>query len=142
MGVGSTLPRPSAGETTPPSPMRVEASRPLEQEGAPEPPRSRDAGDPITISDGSGGDRPSKDARPMDEELEASPVARRMPWPIEERRKKEEEEREREPQQQLQEEQQQPRPEGGEEEERRRRQQAERLEELLEQNQQQELLEL
>jgi hypothetical protein len=43
----------------------------------------------------------------MDEELEASPIARRTPWPIglhfiEERRKKEEEEREE--QQQLQEE--------------------------------------
>jgi len=43
----------------------------------------------------------------MDEEVEASPVAKRTPWPIglhsvEERRKKEEEEREHEPQQQLQ----------------------------------------
>ena len=106
---------------------------------SPEPPRSGDAGDPITISDGSGGDWPSKDARPMDEELEASPVARRTPWPIglhsvEERRKKEEEEREQEPRQQLQEEQQQPRWEGGEEKERRHWQQGERLKELLEQN--------
>ena len=74
----------------------------------------------------------------MDEELEASPVVRRTPWPIglysvEERRKKEEEERVREPQQQLQEEQQQPRREGGEEE---------TLEDALEQCRQQELLEL
>ena len=66
--------------------------------------------DPITISDGSDGDRLSKDARTMDEEVEASPVAKRTPWPIglhsiEERRKKEEEEREQELQQQLQEEQ-------------------------------------
>jgi len=62
--------------------------------------------DPITISDGSGGDRLSKDARSVDEEVEASPVAKRMPWPIglhsvEERKKKEEEEHEWEPQQQL-----------------------------------------
>ena len=47
----------------------------------------------------------------MDEEVEASPVAKRMPWPIglhsvEERRKKQEEKREQEPQQQLQEVQQ------------------------------------
>ena len=73
----------------------------------------------------------------MDEEVEASPVAKRTPWPIglhsiEERRKKEGEEREREPQQQLQEEleqlqeeQQQPWRDGGEEEE--------KLEDVLEQ---------
>ena len=53
-------------------------------------------GDPITISDGSGGDRLSKDARTMDEEVEASHVTKQMPWPIglhsiEERRRKEEE---------------------------------------------------
>jgi len=71
-------------------------------------------GDPITISDGSGGDRLSRDARTVDEEVEASPVAKRTPWPIglhsvEERRKKEEEEeREQEQRQQLQEEQPQP----------------------------------
>jgi len=103
-------------------------------------------GDPITISDGSGGDRLLKDARTVDEEVEASHVARRTPWPIElhsveERKKKEEEECERELQQQLQEEQQQLRWEEVEGEER-RRQQGERLEELLEQNRQQELLEL
>jgi len=68
-------------------------------------------GDPITISDGSGGDLLSKDARIADEEVEASPVAKQMPWPIglhsiEERRKKEEEEgHEQEQRQQLQEEQ-------------------------------------
>ena len=66
-------------------------------------------GDPITVSDGSGGDQLSKDARIMDEEVEASPVTKRTPWPIglhsiEERKKKEEEERERESQEQLQEE--------------------------------------
>jgi len=59
-------------------------------------------GDPITISDGSVGDRLSKDAHSVDEEVEASTIAKRTPWPIglhsvEERRKKEEEEREREP---------------------------------------------
>jgi hypothetical protein len=58
----------------------------------------------------------------MDEEVEASPVAKRTPWPIglhsvEEKRKKEEEERERESQQQLQEGQQQQRPDGEEREE-------------------------
>jgi len=42
----------------------------------------------------------------LEEEVEASPIVKRTPWPIglhsvEERRKKEEEEREREPQQQL-----------------------------------------
>ena len=105
-GVESAPPRPLVGETAPPSPRRVEAPRPQEQEGAPEPPRSGGVGDPITISDGSGGDRLSKDARSMDEELEVSPVARRTPWPIglhsvKERRKKEEEERVREPHQQL-----------------------------------------
>jgi len=49
----------------------------------------------------------------MYEEVEASPIAKRTPWPIglhcgEEKRKKEEEERERETQQQLQEGLQQP----------------------------------
>ena len=101
------------GESTLLSPKRVEAPRPQGQEGAPEPPRSGVEGDPITISDGSGGDRPSKDARPMDEEVEASPIAKRTPWPIglhsvEEQRKRGEEERERETQQQLQEGQQHP----------------------------------
>ena len=33
----------------------------------------------MTISDGSGGDGPSKDACPMDEEVEAYPVAKRAP---------------------------------------------------------------
>jgi len=61
-------------------------------------------GDPITVSDGSGGDRPSKDTHTVEEDVEASPMVKRMPWPIglhsaDERRKKEEEEREREPQQ-------------------------------------------
>ena len=93
-------------ENTLPSPKRVEAPHPQEQVGAPEPPRSGGVEDPITISDGSGGDRLSKDARSVDEEVEASPVAKRMPWPIglhsvEERKKKEEEEHEWEPQQQL-----------------------------------------
>ena len=112
-GTESAPPRPLVGESTPPSPKRVEAPRPQEQEGAPEPPRSGVEEDPITISDGSGGDRPLRDARPMDEEVEASPVVKRTPWPIElhsveEQRKRGEEERERETQQQLQEGQQQP----------------------------------
>ena len=56
----------------------------------------------ITVSGGSSGARPSKDAHTVDEEVEASPITKRTPWPIglhsvEERRKKEEEEREREP---------------------------------------------
>ena len=94
------------GETTPPSPKRVEAPCPQEQEGAPEPPRSGGEGDPSTISGGSGDDWLSKGARSMDVEVEASPVAKRTPWPIglhsvEEKRKKEEEEHERESQQQL-----------------------------------------
>ena len=97
------------GEAAPPSPRQVEAPRAQEQEGAPEPPRSGGVGDPITVSDGSGGDQLSKDARIMDEEVEASPVTKRTPWPIglhsiEERKKKEEEERERESQEQVQEE--------------------------------------
>jgi len=119
------------GETALPSPRQVETPLPREQEGAPEPPQSRGVGDPITIS---GGDRLSKDARSMDEEVEASPVAKRTPWPIrlhsfKERRKKEEEEREQEPQQHLQEVQQQ-------------LQWGESLEDKLEQCRQQELLEL
>ena len=72
----------------------------------PSPPQSGGVGDPITVSDRSGGDQLSKDAHSMDEEVKASPVTKRTPWPIglhsvEERRKKEEEEheREREPQQ-------------------------------------------
>ena len=78
--------------------------------GAPEPPQSGGIGNPITVSGGSSGARPSKDAHTVDEEVEASPT-KRTPWPIglhsvEERRKKEEEEREREEQQQLQEKQQ------------------------------------
>jgi len=125
------------GESTPPSPKRVEAPCSQEQEGAPEPPRSGVEGDPITISDGSGGDRPSKDARPIDEEVEASLVAKRTPWPIglhsvEEQRKGGEEERERKTQQQLQEGQQQPQREGEEGEEGWRPEGA-WLEELLEQ---------
>ena len=104
-----------------------------EQEGGPEPPQSGGVGDPITISNESGGDLVSKDARPAEEEVEASYIAKQMPWPIglhsvEERRKKEEEERK-----------------GGEEEEEekeQRRQQEEQLEEQLEQCRQQELLEL
>ena len=100
-GVESALPRPLVGESAPPSPTRVEAPHSQEQEGAPEPPRSRVEGDPITISDGSGGDRSSKDARPMNEGVETSHVAKRTPWPaglrsVKEQRKKEEEEREQE----------------------------------------------
>jgi len=134
------------GESTPPSLKWVEAPRRQEQEGAPEPPRSGVEGDPITISDGSGGDGPSKDASPMDEEVEASPVAKWTPWPIglhsvEEQRKRGEEERERETLQHLQEGQQQPQQEGEEGEEGRRPEGAQ-LEELLEQDRQQELLEL
>jgi len=87
-----------------------------------------------------GDDRLSKDARSMDEEVEASPIAKRTPWPIglhsvEEKKKKEEEERERETQQQLQEGRQQPQQEGEEGEEG-RRQQGKWLEELLEQDRQ------
>jgi len=81
-GIEGALPRPSVGESTPPSPKRVEATRLQEQEGAPEPPRSGVEADPITISDVSGCDGPPKDARPLDEEVEASPIARRTPWPI------------------------------------------------------------
>jgi len=103
-----------------------------EQEGDPEPPQSWGVGDPITISDGSGGDLLSKDARTTDEEVEVCPVMRWTPRPIglhsvEERRKKEEEERNGEEE---------------EEEKERRRQQGKRLEEKLEQCLQQELLEL
>jgi len=98
------------GESIPPSPQRVEAPHPQEQEGAPKPPRSGVEGDPITISDGSGGDRSSKDACPMDKEVQTSLVAKRTPWPaglrsVEEHRKKEEEECEQETRQQPQEEQ-------------------------------------
>jgi len=81
-GVEDAPPRPLVGESTPPSPRRVEAPHPQEQEGAPELPRYGVEGDPNTISDGSGGDGPSKDARPMDEEAETSPVAKRTPWPV------------------------------------------------------------
>ena len=82
----------------------------------------------------------------MDEEAEASLVAKRTPWPIglhsvKEKRKKEEEEHERKSQRQLQEGRQQLQQEGEEGEEG-RWQQGDRLEELLEQDQQQVLLEL
>jgi len=82
----------------------------------------------------------------MDEEVEASPVAKRTPWPIglhsvEEERKRGEEEREREAQDQLQEGQHLPQQEGEEREEGRRPEGAQ-LEELLEQNGQEELREL
>jgi len=75
--------------------------------------RSGVEAEPITISDGSGGDGPSMDAHPMDEEVEASATARRTPWPIglhsvEQQKKKEEEERERETRQQPREEQRPP----------------------------------
>ena len=108
-GAESAPPRPLVSESAPSSPKWVEAPHPQGQEGAPEPPRSGVEGDPITISDGSGGDGTSKVARPMDEEAQTSLVVKRTPWPaglrsIEER-KKEEEEREQETWQQLQEEQ-------------------------------------
>ena len=123
--------------------MWVEAPRLLELEGAPEPPRSGVEADPIIISDGSGGDGPPRDARPMDEEVEASPIAKRTPWPIglhsvEERRKKEEEEREQETRRQPQEEQQPQQKERGEGQP----PAGPQLEELLEQDHQQELQEL
>jgi len=81
----------------------------------------------------------------MDEEVEASPVAKRTPWPIglhsvEEQRKRGEEEHERETQQQLQEGQQKLQQEGEGEEV--RRLEGAQLEELLEQDWQQELREL
>ena len=81
-GIEGALPHPSVGESTPPLPKRVEAPRLQEQEGAPEHPRPGVEADPITISDGSGGDGPPRDARPMDEEVEASTIARQTPWPI------------------------------------------------------------
>jgi len=113
------------GESTPPSPKQVETPHPEEQEGAPEPPQSGVEGDPIMVSDGYSGDGPSKKARSMDKEVEASPAAKRTAWPIglhsvEDQRKREEEEREQETRQQLQEGQQQPQQEGEEIEEGRR----------------------
>ncbi|XP_021309121.1 neurofilament medium polypeptide-like [Sorghum bicolor] len=110
-GAESAPPRPLAGESAPSSPKRVDANHPQGQEGAPEPPRSGVEADPITISDGSGGDGSSRDACPMDEEVEAFPIAKRTPWPIgvhsiEEQRRKEEREREQKTRQQPQEEQQ------------------------------------
>ena len=82
----------------------------------------------------------------MDEEVEASPVAKRTPWPIglhsvEEQRKRGEEECEWETQQQLQEGQQQPQRDGEEGEEGPRPEGAQ-LQELQEQDRQQELREL
>jgi len=79
----------------------------------------------------------------MDEEVEASPTARRTPWPIglhsvEEQRKKEEKEREQKTRQQPQEEQQL-QPKGGEEGQ---QPAGPQLEELLEQDCRQELQEL
>ncbi|XP_021315191.1 atherin-like [Sorghum bicolor] len=142
-GAESAPPRPLAGEFAPSSPKRVEAPHPQGQEGAPEPPRLGAEADPITISDGSGGDGSSRDACPMDEEVEASPTARRTPWPIglhsvEEQRKKEEKEREQKTRQQPQEEQQL-QPKGGEEGQ---QPAGPQLEELLEQDCRQELQEL
>ena len=133
-GIEGTPPRPSVGETAPPTPRWVEVSRAQEQEGAPELPQSGGVEDPITVSDGSGGDRPPMDVCTAGEEVEAPPVMEQTPWPIglhfvEERRKKEEEERERGSHQQLQEVLQQ-------------LQQGESLEDELEQCRQQELLEL
>ena len=108
MGVEGAPPRPSVGvhvsDTVPPLPRRVETPRLQERQGAPappqslssgrvetprpqgkggvpEPPQSGGVGDPITISDGSGGDQLSKDAHTVDEEVEASLVVTRMPWP-------------------------------------------------------------
>ncbi|XP_021319185.1 nascent polypeptide-associated complex subunit alpha, muscle-specific form-like [Sorghum bicolor] len=78
-GIEVAPPHPSVVESTPPSPRQAEAPCLEEQEGAPEPPRSGVEAEPITISDGSGGDGPSMDARPMDEEVEASATARRTP---------------------------------------------------------------
>ena len=110
-GVEGAPPRSLVGESTLPSPKRVEVLRPQEQEGAPKPPRSGVEGDPITISDGSSGDGPPKETRSTDVEVEASPAAKRTQWPIglhsvEAQRKRVEEEHERETRQQLQEGQQ------------------------------------
>ena len=84
------------------------------QEGAPEPPRLGVKADPITISDTSGGNEASEDARPMEEEASTSFAAERTPWPaglraLEEQKKKEEEveEREREATRQPQQQQEQ-----------------------------------
>jgi hypothetical protein len=68
-------------------------------------------GDPITVSDGSGGDPFSKDARTTDKEVVASLVEKRTSWPIglhsvKERRKKEEEKCEGEEEKEKEEEEQ------------------------------------
>ena len=57
--------------------------------------------DPITISDTSGGNEASGDARPMEEDVSTSLITGWTPWPaglraLEEQKKKEEEEEERE----------------------------------------------
>jgi hypothetical protein len=155
-GHSEYLPRSLVEETAPPSSKRVEIPRPKEQEGAPEPPQSpsskwvetprlqeqEDAPEPpqsggvahpITISDGSGDDRLSREVRSVGEEVRTSVVGKRTPWPIglhsvEERRKKEKEDRRQEPRQPS--------------EELPQLQRGESLEDELEQCRQQELLEL
>jgi len=80
---------------------RDEAPQTQGQEGALEPPQPGVEADPITISDTSGGNEVSGDARPMEEEASTSLIVGRTPWPtglraLEEQKKKEEEEEERE----------------------------------------------
>ncbi|XP_021321710.1 bile salt-activated lipase-like [Sorghum bicolor] len=80
-GIESAPPHPPAGDPAPSSLKQAEAPQTQGQEGALVPPRSGVKGDPITISDGSGGDETSRGARPMDEEVSTSLVAGRMRWP-------------------------------------------------------------
>jgi len=84
-----------------PSPRQGETPRPHGQEGAPEPPKSGEMGDPITISDESGDGPRLTDTHATDKGVETLQVEGQTPWPIglhsvEEKRKKDEEERRKE----------------------------------------------
>ena len=85
-GGDKTLPRPPEGVdgltrvSPPPGPSEMPRSQGLE--GAFEPPMSVDMGDPITISDESGGDPRLSGGCTMDEKVEDPQTEGRTPWPI------------------------------------------------------------
>ena len=134
----SAPPRP---ESAPSPPTQAEVPQTQEQEGAPEPPRSGVEGDPITISDTSGGNEMLRDVRPMDEETSTPLVTGRTPWPAglraleEQKKKEEEEEREREARRQPQEQGRRQESQEHEEQQQQQRQQQQQQQQVEQQQQ-------
>ena len=85
-GDDKTPPRPSEGDdgsrSVLPSPGQGKTPRLQGQEGAPEPAKLGGMGDPITVSDESGGGLYSTGTRVTDEGVETTQVKGWTPWPI------------------------------------------------------------